>query len=245
MVKALIKYIGAALVIFFTWLQFKEIPAPEINDKLSSTFLRVTLTLCYLSWIYGTITDLNDEEYTFIIAPNRGKLTKTSVGMIFMAGILFALLCLSAVSLRFFTIVLTLFSISGKIGEIYMGKFVGPAIEESKTRYSEANDYLGLLSIIAIEQYIMGKWFWKRFFVGSIILVFVNLLSFTELSVVLAAKLHIQSSSFVIVSSIFIYLFVMELWIWYKRIKRKLYLELLADLNKDFILVPNNSEDDG
>lgn len=235
--KIYIRYIGALLVIFFTWLQIKEIPTPEINERFSQTVLKITLSLCYLSWILGTVTDLDDEEYTFVIAPNNGKLTTTAIGIILTSGILFGILCLTIVSLKLFCIALTFFSVMGKTGESYTGRFVKSAIEKSKINYIQANDQFGLLSIIAIEKYILGKWLWTRFYIGSAIILLIDILAFSDLPIRLSVWLSIQSPSFITVSLILIYIVIMEAWIWIKRIQRKVYLSLLSDLKDVYVLI--------
>lgn len=235
-VKLMIKTVATILLFFFGWLSLKDFPYIELlNDDFSAILLKISLGLYYFSWIFGTYADLEDEEYTLLIAPNKGKITNMAVGTIAMLGLLFAILCW-AKDFRVFSISLFLFFLFDRLGNIYLVRYIRPAIDESKKKYIENENISGLLSINSIDKFLSGKYINWRFGIGILIVLIMVLFSFTELPVEISVFFGIKSPDLLIVFLIFLYVVVIELWIWYQRLRRKIYLQLLIEIDEKYQL---------
>jgi len=162
-VKMLIKIVAWILFSFFGWLNFKDFPVVALlNDEFADIFLKVTLALYYISWILGTSTDLKDEEYTFLVAPAKGKITMWAITIIFALGALFAVLCW-ADDFRIFSVFLFIFFTGDRLGNLYLVRKVKPDIEKSIKIYTKNKNFTGLLSIQSIDEFLSGKYINRRY----------------------------------------------------------------------------------
>ena len=243
-VKLMIRTVATILLFFFGWLNFKDFPYIELlDDDFADILIKISLALYYLSWVFGTSTDLKDEEYTLLIAPNKGKIKSMAVGTIVMLGLLFAILCW-AKDFRVFSISLFLFFLVDRLGNIYLGRYIRLAIDESKKVYIENENFIGLLSINSIDEFLSGKYINWRFGIGIFVVSIMVLFSFTDLPAKIATLVNIKSPDLLIVSLIFLYVVVIELWIWYKRLRRKIYLNVLSEINNDYQLITKYDTDE-
>jgi len=231
--KTLIKIIATVLAFAFTWLEFHDLPlTPLFTDAFSGIVFKITLASFFLSWVIGVSKDLEDQEYVLLIAPNKGKLAKSSITVIVILGVLFGCLCIVD-SFRAFAIILTVFSIFNVFSWFYYKGFVKKALDDSEDKYKMHNDSYGTFKIKTIRNFLWGDWQKERFYIGFTILIFINILVFSNLSQIIATKLKIPSSQFVVVLSFFLYICVTEIWIWYVRFKRNIVFELLEEIKEE------------
>jgi hypothetical protein len=234
--KTLIKTIALILAFFFTWLEFRNIMIareviPLLTDKLSNTFFKIVIVIYYFSWLAGTSKDLDDEEYTFLTAPNSGKLSISALGSMAVLAGLFAWLC-GASTPKSIAIVLTTFFISNVLGWIYLKWYIKEAIEKSIEKYENRKDNLGLYKISIIKTYLWGKWEIYRFITGFIILLILDIFAFSNLSQIITKYLMLPSSQFLIVFMFFVYVIIMEIWIWFYRIERNITFKVVNKLKE-------------
>lgn len=225
--KTLIATMSTVLLFFFGWLEFKNITLPMFDEKFANAFYKIVLALYFFCWVFGTNTDLSDEEYTLVIAPNKGELTNLAIGMLFAIGVLFGILCWVH-TYKAFAIALTVFFGFNIISWRFLLKFLKPTLDVNKKKV--AKSIIGKFKIEIIEKYLWGNWQWFRFGIGFLVLIIINILAFTNLSQVIASFLKIPSSQFIFVFSIFIFICVMEIYIWYIRLCRKISLKVLTDI---------------
>lgn len=241
-VEKLIKAVGSILLLFFGWLTLKDFPLISlINDDSASILLKFTLVIYYSSWIFGTSVDLNDEDYTFVIAPNSGKLTKMAITIIFMMGLLFAILCWSE-SFKVFSISLLVFLLIDFLGNKYLNNFVKKAMEESESKYISSKNYLGYKSLQTIKHFLNGSYVKWRFFVGFIIIFILIIFSYTNISTLFSHFLNVEKQ-LILSITFFIYVATIEIWIWYKRLMRKIQLSILDEINNEFSLVKKQNNE--
>ena len=244
--KLLIKIISGILLLVFGWLNFKDLPyIALIDDDLTLILLQLVLAIYFISWIRGTMVDLKDEEYTFLLAPNKGKMTSMAVGTIFMLGALFAILCWTHNNFKIFSIALFVFFLIDKMSNIYLVNFVKPTINNIKRIHSENGNYTGYLSVETIEEFLSGKYINWRFAIGISIISILILFSYTNIPSLISSNLNIQPPKLILVLLVLLYVFVIESWIWYKRLKRKIFLEILEKIKANYNLTIKNENNEG
>lgn len=232
--KFLIKYFGGALVLIFTFLELSNLIDPKeiipmFTERFSNIFFKAVIALYYLSWVAGTSKDVDDEEYTFLIAPNKGKLTLSAISTMATLTVLFGFLCW-ANTYKLFAIALTAFYIFNIISWGVIKSFIKEALDKSIEKYKEANDHLGHFKINTIKDFLWGNWQTSRFITGAILLLGVDVFAFTDVSQTIKEMLNLPSSEFVIAMSFFIYVGVLEIWIWCKRIELSLSFNVVKKI---------------
>lgn len=231
MTRSYIAIIALLLVLLFGWLQVRDyIILQIINIQFTNIFYKVTLAIYFSLWVYGTTMDLDDEEYTLLVAPSKSKLTISAISTIIITGIAFGILC-SVQTPQAITIVLSIFFIVNVISWQFLIHYVQKPFLKSKQKYEQAENYFVFLKLEIVEQYLYGNWQWKRFGAGLIVLLALNIIVFFNLSSSIVATLHIPSSLFVVVFLFFLYICVMEIWIWHKRLHKKISFKILDDLD--------------
>jgi hypothetical protein len=262
------------LILLFAWLQIKEVfiqNPPLMDDKFIQILIRVVVALWYTSWVFGLNLDIENDRTVIIKIQNRGKLDSRTLGVIISLiisfAVLFELLDLSLLSnilpeqkltfdfkIECFVIALSLFHFMGRYSEVYTGKMAKGIISENKKIYEDDKDYLGLLSIGVIENYFYkANWLRTRFIAGTFMIIFINIITFTDLGKYVAEKLTENSSkvfsvvinvsaNLVIVLSIAFFIIMMEGWNWYKRVIRNFSLKMLTEIKdiNEYSLLPKN-----
>lgn len=235
--KTLIRVIAIILVSVFTWLEFHDLITskeviPMFTDKFSDILFKVILALYYISWVAGTSVDMKDEEYTLLIAPNKGQLTITATTTILVLGFLFAWLC-GTNTPQSFALALSTFFIFNVIGWFYLKFFIKEAIDKSIDKYIRTKDPLGLYKIKIIQHFLWGRWQTYRFITGFFLLVVINIFAFSDLSLKIKEAVMSPSSQFFIVLIFFLYVFIFEIWIWYVRVERNFTFKIIKKIKED------------
>ncbi len=228
----LTKIIAFVLAITFTWLELHDVPKDLFTDDFSSLFFKIIIALYYIAWARGPIIDLQYQKSVLLIAPNEGKITITAIATIVMLGILFGIFCYVN-AIQEFAIAFSVFHIFNIVSWFIFKSKMHKPVKETIKMYKAGNDYYNFLKIQNIEDFLWGDWQKKRFLIGSFLIVIVNILAFSELPQVIASKLKLPSSQFIIVLSIFSYIVFMEIWIWHLRIKRSIVFELIKEIESD------------
>jgi|GEM_PF-4050020 hypothetical protein len=241
-IKKFIKNAAWVMGILFSGIQFKQLlngALFPIDDRLSVIIFKLTVAFLYVSWVYGLTFDLNDEEYQFKKVPNKGKLSLSLLGVsIAIVGVFAILFFLTDLKyLKLFVVVLTIFCFLGRFGEIVTGRFFRKAFDEHKKAFPEYNYQIDRLFFETIEQYILGSWLKMRFYIGTILIIIIDIFTFTSLSRDVSEKMNLTSENLIIVCLISIYLFSMEGWNWYKRINRNIRLKVLKEIKAEYKII--------
>ena len=80
-------------------------------------------------------------------------------------------------------------------------------------------DKLELLEIT--YDYVAGKWTEYRFLLGLIMLLFINLMTFTRLGSKITNNLSFKDNNFTLILAVFCFILITEMWIWAMRIRTK------------------------
>lgn len=232
-----ITLIASALGLYFGFLQISGIEVDVFkNDEFADTLMKITLLIYYLGWLNGTLMDLKDEEAIFILPPNKGKFTISAIVMLISLAILFFFLC-SFKSKQIFAMILDAFMILNIYSWRYLIKFISTSVQENKEFYNSDNKHFKFIYLrLMVDEYLEGNWQWWRFGVGTFILIGINVLVFTDISLVISADLKLKSAELVKAIGFMIFVIVTEAWIWYMRIQRRTSIELIDSLDEDYYL---------
>ena len=219
-VKRVIRIIATLLATFFTFLKFRGISFDPLFSEFSTQIiLQIALAIYFFAWIFGTIFDLNLQENAFVNSPSKGKLTLSALGFMVYLGAVFGLLCWVD-SLQKFTIILTVFFISGILGWLYIIKVVTKKLKEDSIRiYEEEENFVKLEQLELIKHFMEANWQRLRFTLGVIYLVILIIFNFTTIPVYLSKILKISSPESIIAYGILLFVIWTEAWIWFKRIQ--------------------------
>ena len=230
--KLVINISATILALFFTWLQFDiSFFKPLMTNELANFIFKIALLIYYFSWIFGTIADLKDEDYTFSIYPNQNKLTTKPVLIIITLAFLFAFLCYSNTS-KIFVIALSSLFIFNVLSWLYIVNFAKPTFDDNKKKCIDKFEFEYHK---VLENYLMGKWQWYRFIYAAFILILLNILIFSDLHLLIAYKLNC-SPQFIISISLLFYVITFEIWVWVKRIERIVSFRIFDKLDNTYIL---------
>lgn len=67
--------LAAVLVLGFGWLRLRGIDLLPLTTEIpASVLFRFTLTLYFMSWVAGSISDVDEQAIVYTSASNKGKL---------------------------------------------------------------------------------------------------------------------------------------------------------------------------
>lgn len=227
---------------------------PTFNPNVYSIILKIIVIFVYFSFFFGLKMDIEDEKSVLLIPPNKGKLNPNMIIFFMTSIVVFAIFVLSLSSddintinktktLLGFIIAFDIFAIHGEYAKIKVEKIAKISKIEnedflnSKENSMEKIDWsISKLSIKALEDYLLGDWWKVRTFYNFILLFFINIVFFTDLYQIIAVKIHLpfneDSKNLITVCLIAFYFLSLECWVWYYRLKRKMYLLALQDTKK-------------
>jgi hypothetical protein len=208
-------------VLVFGWLEFKDIPVGEIVGNVSGDLMvKIALSIYYLSWVAGTINDVDEQETAYAEAPNKGKFPRK--GFIVAVGVaaVFALLC-CVTSAKTFSVILAAFLAANVVGYLYVLAVVRPVKEASENRYSQDRDHQSLARLGIVWTYMGGTWQWYRFAYGFAAIGIVMAMSFSRFPQWLNALYSPIPAETYMALSVLFYVLTFEGWIWSMRVWAK------------------------
>lgn len=155
-----IRIVSILLVIFFTWLQIRDVEIASIIERTSpQILLRIALIAYYFCWVFGTTFDLNLMQSVLTKVPDRGRLTWGAVSaLVVFTAFTFILLWASNDEKRF-AYALCLFWTAGTCSFWYLQRTIKPMFSESGADCRNTYDHERLLTV---ENFMLGEWQWTR-----------------------------------------------------------------------------------
>jgi len=238
--RRVLQILAASLALSFTWLKFHGLNfAPLLGDLSASFLLRVTLALYYFSWVAGMASDADAQEVIYVEPPDRNRivamLALATVGIV----IPFGLLCYVQ-SYKAFALVLSAFLIFNVIiWRLWAYWLIPKAVEGTSDYYRSRGAYGELIELrVYIDNYARGQWQRWRFLTGLLIVVLIDLLSFTRLYQPSNIAGLNTSNDFVLATLMFLFVVVMEGWVWLNRIYCRFARQLLDRVDTEYDLRP-------
>ena len=223
----LIKILSGVLAIVFTWLKLKGISvSPFMNDVFSRTLFQVSIWLYFICWIYGNLIDNKYQEMTFKKAPNQGRFPLKGIFFGVVLMLVFGILCWVD-DFKTFSFVLLGFWIINFFAWRYFKNEVQDSLDETEKIYREKLDIYGLVKFYTVKEYIAGRWQYWRFGIGAIVLIFICLIYFRKIEIGIASLVGLPNATLLPSLTIFLFVLIFEMWIWYFRIKSIVGIKLV------------------
>ena len=126
----------------------------------------------------------------------------------------------------------------------FLRAFIRPAIAASLAKFSAPSEALRAERVRLLENFLCGTWQWQRFGVGALGILILGFLAFTDLPIAIARWATILSPATVQALAITIFVAGTEMWIWARRLSRRVGIRLLEDAHERFsvsVRWPNSS----
>jgi len=248
--RQVIRYVAIGLGALFTFLQIKGLkPEDFITPVASDVLWRATLVIYYWCWIFGMHFDTNVQEEAYVSFPGKGRWPAQAFGaLILFVGVAAVLLWTQGRRL-YFAAALTAFFVVDHGMWFYLQRFLKRSIWQSRTTYNEQRRFFNLEILNTVDRQVMGPWKSHPMYAGAAIVVAIDLFAFVapfrEFLTDLASKPLFWLSSEEITNLLFtslvlLFVVLMELWHWIKRLQTKLRTQALEDLKQDYLLEPRS-----
>lgn len=240
--KLLIKFFILIPPLFYGYLKLHSTDiTPFTNDYMSSTILRISFIIYYLSWVYGSLFDMNIYDISLISSKEEKGITFKDYAVAFIIIVVFSLLLYSKNNL-YIAITLSLFWIVDWLAHHYLLKYqMNSLLRESEIEYKKMNNLWNFLRLESTKNYIAGTWKKTRYYAGIPILIILLIFSFEN---IFASSINnyfnIISSDFIFSLIFLIFVLSMESWIWFVRLNTKLTMNIISK-NEDSYLLVNKS----
>ena len=236
--KLLIKFIILIPPLFYGYLKLHLVDiTPFTNDYFSSTILKFSFIIYYLSWVYGTLFDMNLYDISLISSlKNKGVTLKDyAISLVFIM-IFSSILC--SKTNFYVAISLSLFWLTDWLAYQYLLKYqLNPLLRESENEYKKMNTLWSFLRLESIRNYLFGTWRTKRYLVGIPILLLLISFSFENfLSTSITNYFNLLSTSFIFSLIFLFYILTIESWMWISRLNTKTSIKLISENENKYIL---------
>ena len=233
--RSMVTVLAVGLPIVFAWLKLKGFPMGVIAEEENARWLlRVSLATLYLSWVLGTKFDIDTHELAYTVVPGDGNLPRFA----YLAGFVivgsFAALCMVD-SYGLFSLILLGFWAINHAGLIYMVKtFVEKAVNSTKNLARRERDPVQFEVAELCSQFFRGRWHYWRSSVGFGAILCMITLAFTGLSDAIALSSSWMTVGFIQAASVALFVAVLELWIWHKRLSTRASMMHVIDMEKTY-----------
>ena len=220
--RKVVKWSAGVLIVFFGWLQLRDIPIGEIVGNVSGDLLtKIALSIYYLSWVAGLRNDVDEQEKAYAKSPNQGRFPwkEGILATVAIVGV-FAILCVVS-SATWFGVVLAVFLAINVAGYIYIRSLIMPTIEESRKEYTKDEDQNSLFKLKIVEAYMTGPWQTYRFVYAFAAIGIVIAMGFSRLPQLLSSVYPSIPPGTYVAISVLLYVITVEGWMWLMRIWTK------------------------
>jgi hypothetical protein len=241
-----ISVIGTLLVIFFGWVQLREIPLPSLNAE--PTYIRrIIFAFYYACWVAGTTIDANIQKEVYRLDPLRGRIPKEATAAVIGLFAVAAVLLWASDSDERTSLALAPFLLVNIIAWQVLVHRVRPIIARTEQAYREAARFDRLEQLGVVARYITGWWQWARFALMGIIVAAANVLSFNDVARLktsqalhdLVPRYGVQEISTLLpVGALALFVVVAETWIWILRMRNAIGLRTIQELSERYRLSP-------
>jgi hypothetical protein len=231
------------LALLFTWLKFRGLNfTPVLNDISAQLLLRSTLAVYYMSWVFGLSSDADDQELLYVKAPNRSRAIALLIGTVLMIAVPFGILCYVQ-TYRTFAAVLSAFLVFNVVIWLLLIYKVLPEAVRETTAYYKANQAYPKIVVLRLfyDDYLQGSWQHWRFLTGGILVALIDLFAFSDVYQRLKLPALLRDKDFVLALLVFIFVAVIELWMWAQRMQFRVNRSLVEQLSKSYSFRPIKS----
>lgn len=240
--KIVIKSTATVMGLAFGWLQLgNEDVGRALSGSSPELLLRVALALYYTAWVAGTIHDTSEQEYAYAVGPSDRSSAAKAIGAAVTISAVFAGLCLVN-SARVFALVLAAFlALNYTWWHVLTARTIRGPIAATRRRYDAEENYIGLLVLENMENYIGGEWQKWRFGLGGVMIAAIAYVAFIGVPVQMNEHRIFSDRDRALGVMILAYVCGIESWIWVERLKLSLARKALLALRDQYRLVKHSN----
>jgi hypothetical protein len=206
---------------------------PIVKELPAEILLKVTLTVYYLCWVGGLLSDLGTQQHVYAEPPNKDEMPIEGYATMAFLLIVFGLLCLIR-DFRWFAVLMTTFFAFNIASWVYLTRFVlAPVATRSKLEFSDRPLRLEKVHLV-YDDYLCGRWQTLRFVGGAIILATLNALVFSPLGTIVSEQRGV-SGELLWAGCVSAFVIFMEGWIWLWRLRVRTAIKLLEHLSQEYL----------
>lgn len=234
--KTLIRRVAFIPGLLFTYLKLRGVSLIPFSDDVGAAFIiKIFLVIYYTSWVQGLISDVSDQEIAYLRAPSKGRLPLLFITIGITIGVFFLYLCWARTP-KELLFVLSLFWIFDHLARLYLIRFIKrSAYLPSENNLIKTKSWYRLELLSIVFNYVDGKYVWYRFGVGIILLALLGSLIYAPLALEITKVLNFHSHKFTFSLGVLAYVMVIEIWIWWMRMRTKISGDLLKRLDSKYV----------
>ena len=127
---------------------------------------------------------------------------------------------------------------------IYLKRLIENTIKNDLIKYQELKNFIKYEKLVVVEEWLFGRWQTIRFIFGFIFIIGINLYVNSPLYITFPQIFDIHCQNFIPIFLIALYILMIEGIILFFRMQRETALELLSDLEGQYLLVEKDSDID-
>ena len=246
--RLIIRAVAVAFGLLVAYLQIKDIrPDALLTASSADIIWRLALIFYYWAWVGGINFDINIQELAYVAFPGQGRWPFQLYAALAVFVVMAAILLTSYGNIAHFSLALTGFLLVDHASWLYMRRFFRSSIDKSRTYYSTERKFYEVEVLSMVESQVFGRWKLWRLAVGAAIVIAADLFAFNQAFREVTASavqaicpwLSTRDAITLFYSILFfLYVLLMELWIWWHRIQLYLRLNTFEALNERYHLTP-------
>jgi hypothetical protein len=246
--RLIIRATAVAFGLLIAYLQIKDIKPDALVSRYSADIIwRLALVFYYWSWVGGVNFDINIQELAYVGFPGQGRWPLQPYAVLVIFVVVAAILLISYGNITYFSLALTGFLLVDHASWIYLRRFFRNSIDDSRIYYTAEKKLYELEILNMAESHMFGRWKLWRLMAGAIIVIAADTFAFNQAFrealastvQIICPWLSLKDAVSLSYSVLFLlYVLVMELWLWLRRIRMYFRLDMLEYLNGLYHLTP-------
>lgn len=221
------------LFVFFLRTLFVQLPQPALSSFGAYVLLKLSFAVYVYLWYYGCTRDLHVQNDVLRDAPKPAA-TEVAVAAVILAAFAFLFYVENP---RLLSVVFVLFLAADVGGWVFLRRLIWRFAEKTRREYREAGNVVYELKTLIFQDYLFGKWKWWRFAIGFGLLTVLTAVAF-DVPLVPGLTQDVAFSCIVALT-----ICVLEVWIWYRRLRLKNQWDGLDWINsKGFVVERRGKE---
>jgi hypothetical protein len=246
--RSILQVVAVILGLLVGYLQIKDIkPDVLFTPSTADIIWRLALVLYYWSWVGAINFEIYIQELAYVAFPGQGRWPVQLYIVLAVFVLIFATLLASYGNIAHFSVALTCFLLVDGASWLYLRRFFRSSIDDSRVYYSSERRFYELAILSMVERHMFGRWKWWRLMAGAAIVITADVLAFnrafreaTASAVqIICPWLSSSDATLLFYSMLFLlYVLLMEVWLWVRRIRLHVRLDTLEYLNGLYQLTP-------
>lgn len=239
--KRVITLVSFILLGIFAWLSipFKEM----VSNSSSQALIRLALILLYMGWFFGLRIEVDIQKSVATSDSEQGRIPRNILIAVPILVLMAFIVLWASKEEGYLSLALGAFLIADFFFYIATARKISQWLQSSESDYKQANDYVGLLQVSIVRDYVQGRWHYVRFLLMAVTISIIILFLYNHniRDFILSYLRYVAGDlSPEIISPllpgilILFYVAVFESWQWIMRLRTSLSLRLLDEMSKKY-----------